>query len=180
MALTQRRSAEVLPWRAFADPAFPEGAWICALSIAENASGDPVTAAIDFQTDTAALSSRMWSLEQLAVQKLNSLGSAAVQLIPRNMETFQRAQLPSTGWRLNLVSLPAVPGGRGLDPRDTGLFPIFFGAPRIAGVNAGFELVTENDLTNRLNVVAFGYFWGPGARMAPGGPQRPTTGPWGP
>jgi len=179
MALTQRRTVEVLPWKAFANPAFPAGSWICALSIAENASGDPVTAAIDFQTDSSALSSRMWSLEQLDIQKLNLIGASTVQLIPRNMETFQRQQLPSTGWRLAMTSLPTVPGGRALDARDTALFPIFFGAPRIAGVNCGFEIVADNDLTNRLNVVAYGYFWGPGARSAPGGPQRPATGPWG-
>lgn len=179
MALTQRRSAEVLPWKAFADPAFPEGAWICALSIAEDASGDPLIGAIDFQTDTAALSSRMWSLEQLTVQSLNQLGSGAVQLIARNMETFQRAQLPSTGWRISLADLTTVPGGRAIDISSLGFLPLFFGAPRIAGVNAGLELIKDNDLTNRLNIIAFGYFWGPGARTAPGGPQRPATGPWG-
>jgi len=179
MALTQRRSAEVLPWRAFADPALPEGSWVCALSIAENASGDPVTAAIDFQTDSAALSSRMWSLEQLQIQKLNTLGTTGLQLVPRNMETFERNQLPIAGWRIGVDNLPGGPGGRGLNARDMVLFPIFFGAPRIAGVNAGFEIVGENDLTNRLNVIAYGYFWGPGARTAPGGPQRPATGPWG-
>lgn len=179
MALTQRRSAEVLPWKAFANPAFPEGSWVCALSIAQDASGDPVTAAIDFQTATSALSSRMWSLEQLQVQTLNTLGGIALQLIPRNMETYQRDQLPITGWRITQDNLPAVPGGRGLNARDAIILPIFFGAPRIAGVNAGFEIVGNNDLTNRLNVIAYGYFWGPGARTAPGGPQRPATGPWG-
>lgn len=179
MALTQRRSVEVLPWRAFENPAFPEGAWICALSIAENASGDPVTAAIDFQTDTAALSSRMWSLEQLAVQKLNSLGGINLMIQPQNMETYQRAQLPFTGWRAEFTNLPVSPGGRALDGLTANILPIFFGAPRIAGVNAGFTVVADNDLTNRLNVVAFGYFWGPGARTSPGGPQRPLGTPWG-
>ncbi len=179
MAVTQRRTVELRPWNAFENPAFPEGSWFVHFLMAHAGGGGAATMEARVQETGESLSSRLWSIEQMTYDTLVSLAGVGLEVRSVNLETFQRLQVADFSRQLTLASFAT--GGRGIASRDLAAFPWFLGAPRIQGLAAGFDVVTtDGGIGERSNMLASGYYWGPAARNAPGGPQRPPTGLFGP
>lgn len=166
-------TAQLRPWGASPDPAFPEGAWIAAVSALGDGTGGELLLQIDFQKAFTRLSSRLFSLEQLAVDfTVNT--SNFWELRTFNMELFERQGIATRVWILPLLPRPNN-GGDALPLGDLAGLPIFLGAPARAGVAAGVAVMTDNQAAPTFTAFLQGFFWGPGALTAPGGPQRPPT-----
>jgi len=179
MAVTQRRTVELRPWNAYQEPAFPEGQWFAHFLIAHAGGGGLVTAEAIFQEAGESLSSRLWSLEQITYETLGVLGGSVIEVRTLNLETFQRAQVANQSWGLTLISLPST--GRAIIGREAAFLPWFLGAPRIEGLSAGLNIIAiDGGIGERSGMMLQGYYWGPAARNAAGGPQRPPTGLYGP
>lgn len=179
MAVTQRRTVEFRPWNAYADPALPEGSWFVAFGVAHLGAGGLMTAQVRFQETGEQLSSRLYSIEQVTYDTLVQTGSAAIMLRTVNLETFQRLGTFSQSIGFFLADDPA--GGKSIRASDLVALPWYVGAPRIQGLASGFDVIdTDGGIGNRSDILISGYYWGPAARNAPGGPQRPTTGLFGP
>jgi len=178
VAVTQRRTIEFRPWNAFADPALPEGSWFASLTIAHAGGGGLVTAEVIFQEVGDPLSARLYSLETMTFDNLLASGASVIEVRTINLETFQRVAVFNQSISLILTNNPI--SGRSIDGRAYAVFPWFLGAPRLTG-SAGLDILAQdNGVGDRSNMLLSGYFWGPAARNASGGPQRPTTGLFGP
>lgn len=178
MAVTQRRTVELRPWNAFSEPALPEGGWFVNFVIAHAGGGGLVTAEARFQETNESLSSRLWSMEQISMTQLGALGSPTIEIRTTNLETFQRQGVGNTGFTVRMVANPGT--GRSLEGSHLTFLPWFLGAPRIENIAAGFEVLdADGGVGERTSMLISGYYWGPAARNAPGGPQRPVTGLFG-
>lgn len=179
MVVTQERTVELRPWNTFANPAFPEGSWFASFSIAHAGGGGLVTARAQFQVAGENLSSRLWNLEHLTVDTLGALGGIIIEATTVNLETFQRVGAVAQVVAFQMSDLPI--SGRAIKGDEFDVLPWFLGAPRIAGLVAALDIRSiDGGVGERTNAFMAGYFWGPAARNAPGGPQRPTTGLFGP
>jgi len=137
-----------------------------------------MTAQARFQEVGESLSSRLWDIEQFSYDTFGALGGATVQLQTVNLETFQR--LGAVAQSLNFILGDDPLGGRSIRADMLANFPLFLGAPRIQELSAGFDILTiDGGVGERSNMLLSGYYWGPAARNAPGGPQRPLTGLFG-
>jgi len=178
VVVNQLRTVEYRPWNAFENPAFPEGAWFVSQSIAHAGGGGLVTAQVRFQAAGENLSSRLWSLEQFSLDTLGALGGIVVEVQTVNLETFERVGTVAQAVAFQMNDLPI--SGRAVKGSELSFLPWFLGAPRIEGLSAGLDIRTlDGGVGERTNQFLSGYFWGPAARNAPGGPQRPHTGLFG-
>jgi len=172
MAIIEVVTAQMRAWQASPDPTLPEGAWIASGTVVGTATGGPRTIQIDFQKAATRLSSRLFSLEQMA---LTDVSSAVIQweLQTFNLETFEGQGIASRAWALNITKDNRPNGNGGALDTFSNLLPLFLGAPSQAGVAAGISFVADN--VNAITMVCFaqGFFWGPRSITAPGGPQRP-------
>ena len=75
---------------------------------------------------------------------------------------------------VQLNDLGTAAGGSGLKLEDSAV-PVFLGSAR-KDVNVDLSFDVDNNDGLGFSVFVQGYFWGPGAVNAPGGPQRPVAG----
>lgn len=170
-------TAQMRSWGASPDPALPEGAWICQVVATGDATGGPLIAQIDFQKANTSLSSRLFSLEQMSLVMSQNV-STFWDLHTFNLETFERLGIANRVWPLTLVQISentgdAIPLG------ELAGLPLFLGSPSVQGVAAGIDFRTSNQDGPTFTAFCQGYFWGPGALTAPGGPQRPLRSMYG-
>lgn len=169
----------VRPFRGFADPALPDGYWIHHGSVLGDSSGGLRQVIIRFSTATDPNVSTLWNLEQLTISSGEN-GAATASLDYGNMDVQPPGNSTGGLFKVYLIALPdfgAVSVLRSMDIARPAL-PLFLGA---AGkeVNGQLLFSTDNVLNASFTVAAQGYFWGPAALNAPGGPQRPATGLFG-
>jgi len=158
-------------WQTGADPGLPEAAWRSFGRITGNASGGFMLLQVDFQKANLPLSSRMWSLEMLAMSTTIALPNVGVQA--SNLGEFLgAAPFASTGYALQLVGADGL--NANIQGRDLAFLPWFMGAPRQLGVAAGVSFVTSNVNLGVLDVWARGFVWGPRSQVTQGGPRRPV------
>lgn len=166
------------PFRGYDDPGLPNGIWIIQSSVLGDASGNNLGMDIVFKDGSRSVpeSSLLYNLEQLMVQNSDST-SINVGFNPANWDTITPGATGATAdvTSFLLQSLSAVNGAsfRG----DNGVMrqnnPLFLGQPRKNTVNTIIRFQTTNG-TFSLSIKAEGYYWGPEAVTAPGGPRRPV------
>lgn len=169
----------IRPFRAFAEPELPDGYWAVHAAVLGDASGGLMSINVRFSTGTEPNPSSLWNLEQLmlrhtAVTALNcriDYGNMDVQ--PNNGSTGALNKV----YQLFLIDMGAVDTGAAGSLLSNQL-PLFLGAAR-KEVNSDLAFDVNNVNAASFVVMAQGYFWGPGAINAPGGPQRPARGLFG-
>jgi len=180
MAIILTVAPLIRSFRGYEDPALPAGYWFVRSAILGDASGSLMSLDIRFSTTNEPANSLMYSLEQYNVNV-----SRVVFLDARlDIGNFDPApSQASTGsvthfYAFFLTTDPAVSGRAALNLRDHSFLPLFLGSPnKFFGTELGTDM--ENVLGTSMAVNAQGYFWTPGARNAPGGPQRPPNGLYG-
>jgi len=128
---------------------------------------------VRFSASAEATNSQMYSLEQLAIHATD----AAALPVRIDMGNFDAT--PSQGstgaiFTTYTVTLVVSAGSGASLPLNAINLPLFLGAPR-KDINVDLSFDKVNDGVGSLAVSAQGYFWGPGAINAEGGPQRPPS-----
>jgi len=165
------------PFRGYDDPGLPNGIWIVQSSVLGDASGGNMILDVVFKDGSLPVpeSSLMYNLEQVNVVTSTG-GTSSCSVNPSNWDELSPGFTGgvSTVWGYLLSALDAlnVTASRGLWSNVT---PWFLGQVRKNTTNTivRFQLLNGGATTD-LSVKAEGYFWGPGAINAPGGPRRPT------
>ena len=166
----------IRPFRGFAEPALPDGYWVVHQSVLGDASGGLMSINIRFSSAAQPNVSTMWSMEQLLFSATAD-GSRDVRIDFGNMDIFPvdnstgARQKVSRGVSNDLGSI----SGSAINLTTGSASKLFLGA---AGkdVNGDLAFDTDNVDATSFSVFVQGYFWGPAAINAPGGPQRPATG----
>jgi len=166
----------IRPFRGFAEPAFPDGYWVVHQSVLGDATGGLMSVNIRFSSAAQPNVSLLWSVEQLLLSTTAD-GSKDVRIDFGNMDIIP-IEL-STGARQKVARAQSsdmgnIAGG-GMNLESGTNTKIFLGA---AGKDVSGDLAFDADNidASSLSVFVQGYFWGPAAINAPGGPQRPATG----
>lgn len=165
----------IRPFRAFADPALPDGYWVTHASVLGDATGGLMSVNIRFSSAAGPNVSTLWNLEQLMMHV-----TGASQDVRIDFGDMDRQPIgDSTGalfkiYQVNLADLGTAAGGRAMALPSL-IAPLFLGTAD-KGVNGDLAFDVDNEDGTSFMVLAQGYFWGPGAVNAPGGPQRPATG----
>lgn len=164
----------IRPFRGYEEAALPDGYWAAHASVLGDGSAGLASINVRFSTVTEPNASTLWNLEQLLVSVTSSVVS--FRLDYGLMDQFPVGI--STGVLTKLIQgeledFGTVAGGRALNFKSLAL-PLFLGAGR-KDTNSDLSIDVDNVNATSLTVFAQGFFWGPGAINAPGGPQRPAT-----
>jgi len=165
----------IRPFRGFADPALPDGYWGVNVGLLGDASGGLMSINIRMSASAQPSASLLWNIEQFIVDtSLN--GPRDMRLDYGGFDIFPLQG--STGSVTKLMAVRLEDMGAGIGGGSTRMgslgLPIFLGSPR-KDVNVDLSLDTDNSNGANLSWFVQGFFWGPGAVNAPGGPQRPLT-----
>lgn len=173
MSISGTDAAKVTNWLGYLDPALPSGVWFSQLSQLGDASGGTLTIAHEFKPAAQPANNLFYSLESFYVEL--SLGtSVEVTLRAVGITTTFGA-----GWR---AIARADPGGSGSSSlradEQRGFRGIILGqVTRLAATAARLTAEIANPGVGEfMNSTVMGYFWGPEAFSAQGGPQRPSQG----
>lgn len=173
-------TVQMRPWAASEELALPSGGWVADGLVVGDATGGEMILQFNFQNSADPLSARLFSLEQFML--ITDALAAVVtgwELQTSNLESFERAAILPRAWGIDMDRIrPNAAGGSARLTNMQGL-PIFLGAPVVGNAPAFISFVSDN--VNLIVMRAFvqGYFWGPGASTAPGGPQRPLRSVYG-
>jgi len=166
----------IRPYRGWFDPALPDGFWVVHTSVLGDGSGGVMSVNIRFSSAAQPNVSTLWNLEQVAIAHTNPVAGVA-RVDFGNMDIHPVGS--STGSLLKLfgatlVDLGTSPGEVATPLDETVITPIFMGA---AGKEVNGDLAFDMDNVNSASMSIFcqGFFWGPDAINAEGGPQRPPS-----
>jgi len=174
MSITLTIAPIIRPFRGYTDPALPDGYWAAHGGILGDASGGLMSINIRMSASAQPAVSLLWNLEQLVADSTPDtnvtfrLDFGGFDVQPLQGSTGSLTKLI----QLNLASINNITGQA--MPIEQTKVPIFLGAARKdVNVDLGFD--KQNVDGSSFSVFAQGYFWGPAAINAPGGPQRPLT-----
>ena len=157
-------------WR---EPQFPEGMWFGHAEASGDASGGPLLINLLLLPGTlATLSSKLFTVEAISYETNGS----GVNVVRFNATGFI-GQLG--GERRNVLSTLTQSNGNvgnSIQGRDLAALPKWLGSQRAVGQAATFQAVSTNENGVDMIFEASGYWWGPRAVLANGGPQRPPGG----
>ena len=157
----------------YLDPRYPLGSWQAVLEATGDASGGTLFIDLMFATSfAAALSSIIWSVEQIALQSTDAT--------PRNFQlrTINMGGPPGSSLDNQHALITAVDGtgGTSLDATDVSPLPMFVGSQSGIPTTALVGIVGTNVDLQVVHFEAQGYYWGARSILPDGGPQRPPTG----
>lgn len=165
----------IRPFRGYADPGLPNGTWHWRLSALGDASGGLLTVQARLQIAGSPSPSQLFSLDQLMVNSTTSSVAIDARLQVQNMDRVPN--MGSTGFLSDTYSLELAPDLFGVALRvPLAQLPLFMSQPIDNNLGSGFAVDVANALNLSLAVRGQGYFWGPEAINAPGGPRRPVDG----
>ncbi len=164
------------PFRGYDDPGLPSGIWIVLGSVLGDATGGFLNLDLVFKDGSRAVpeSSQLYNLEQLYV--FSTLDSDhVIAMIPANWDEDTPGSTGAISTVISLLlSTPVLlSGSAGLGRDINGMHPLFLGQVRKNATNTIIRFSMSNTAVS-LAVKAEGYFWGPEALNAPGGPRRPV------
>ena len=168
MAIADTSPIRHLGFNGFADPALPNGMWDGVLSLTGDASGDELSMSLIFAETAAAQNERFYNIEWLSWR--HNINTALNGIL--NVINFQQSASRTFG--LQIIASSANTGGAAANINALSL-PIWLGAQDNGATNARIEMASENNLNDSQRLIAGGYWWGPEAILADGGPQRPQT-----
>lgn len=170
MAVTSNTRIKFLPFRSPPNPSFPAGIWTGQMFVAGDASGGNSFMVLDIILLTEPFSALMFTLEQFLVND-----SASVRLYLIEATGFEEHD--PVGNRNVLLHFQTATGPEAATAlRQDNMLkkPLFLGrADRTSGQDTRIRVISDNTNGIGYHAELFGYYWGPGAMNAPGGPQRP-------
>ena len=163
------------PFRGSRDPGLPKGIWLVQGSVLGDAGGGTLSFDILFKDGSLPNpeSSLFYNIEQkLVVSSLD--GGINVFMNPANWDEISPGATGSTfqGYALVLADLGLTNGSGENGSNVQGPLPWFLGQVRKNATNTIIRFSMANTAVS-LAVKAEGYYWGPEAINAPGGPRRP-------
>jgi len=176
MTVTLTDSPTLRPFAAYADPGLPEGYWASHLSLLGDATGGLQSINIRMSASAQPNPSTIWSLEQLAIFH-GTGGGLNIRMDYGGFDVFPVGSSSSTLLKLlqiALFDLGTASSGSAMNLVDTKV-STFLGSAR-KDVNVDLSFDSDNADGVGFSVFAQGYYWGPGAINAPGGPRRPVEG----
>lgn len=169
------------PYTGYVEPGLPIGSWIAGAEVIGTASGGFLVMSCLFQHAETVRVTELFNLEQLSMDVAQSTPASAFIttlrmdiLAPGTEVDFGEEQR----W-LSLLQTDGV-GEASMSLADQAGLPLWLGAPSVLGVDAGLRFEFRNANLIEYTVTAQGYMWGPRSVIAPGGPQRPPFGFFGP
>lgn len=159
----------------YPDSGLPEGMWMGGGAVLGDATGGTSVITLHFNPGSDVVSSRIYSLDQLAVYTDLGVSENVV------MEQFNLGGPPSLAvgfrgfYRLDILSLFGL-GVSALQTRDAAFLPLFLGAQEDAAQTSQLAVTGINTDGRTLTFEAQGYWWGPRSILVPGGPRRPADG----
>lgn len=165
------------PYRGYADPALPLGYWFYENSTLGDGTGGLNIIRVDFQEAGEPSPSIIWNLEQFNLHTTNfSVFDARLTILGMD-------RIPQLGAGINItpiyhLSLGPISSGSALNTNFPPM-PLFLGQPIDNGLTGAIQFDLDNVTGQAFLVHAQGFYWGPAAMNAPGGPQRPATSAYG-
>jgi len=161
------------PFPGFEDPSLPAGSWAGVVVILGDASGGTRIGNLDFAPSGQAISSRMFSMEQVAISdEDNSAGNATINSIAMgkagdiNFDSF-----------FATVAMIGGPTFGTVDARDLEAFKgVFLGRQNRNSVATSLRITKANSDGDNLIFQAEGYWWDSRSLNVRGGPSRPARG----
>ena len=176
MSIAILTTPRIRPYRGFVEPQFPDGFWVVHASVLGDATGGLQEIVIRMSSALEPAVSILWNIEQLVINH-TGLAGTVTRIDFGNMD--RQAAENSTGALQKLFALPLLDfgasfAGSAIDATQRLNLPIFLGSAgkQVSG-DLSFDAPNTNATSFSVNVQ--GYFWGPGAINAPGGPQRPPN-----
>lgn len=156
------------------EPQFPEGSWFGAVASIGDGTGGSNNLALQFNQVGGPLSSRIFTVEQMALFS----GETGARIA--RIEAINLSSPPNLGFRgiYSMALATTSPSGNSVSLSELRL-PIFLGSQEDAALISSFAAVIDNVDTVQVTLEVQGYWWGARSVFAPGGPQRPPTGIYG-
>lgn len=182
MSVSINFRVDMRPYSGYNDPAFPISGWIAQGGAVGDASGGNLIMDFNFMAgEEIPRISELFNLEQISIDTASAV-SEVILMETRNMDVLSPARAASPqkwAWITN-----AVLGNSAIrsDFVPKGPLPIWLGVPnQDAPSQEGGIRFTWTNVDLRLYAITLqGYRWGPRSVLAPGGPQRPPFGYFGP
>ncbi len=163
----------IRPFRGFPEPQLPDGYWVVHASALGDLSGGVLSVNIRFSAATEPNPSTLWNLEQLAITA--PTGTVGIRVDYGNMDFHPIGTSTGSLSKLFTLNTDRTEVSSAESPLiNRRLIPVFLGQAR-KDVSGDLSFDVDNADGVSLSVLAQGFFWGPGAINAPGGPQRPLT-----
>lgn len=171
MAIATTASIEYRPESGWEDPGYPIRVWRAGATVTGNATGGTRVVQINLKAANVQ-PGNLFSLEYLSVEN-GAIGDDAVSLLTSGMELLS-AIAAVRHWS---IPTPLVDGTTDLAMSLVTMPKLFIG--RAAGFTSAGTLAfsVSNADTERLEINAMGYMWGPrSVSQSRGGPRRPPDG----
>lgn len=170
------------PYSGYNDPSLPISGWIAQGGAVGDASGGNLIMDFNFMGgETAPRTSELYNLEQISIDTASAVTETLI-METRNMDNLSpaRAASPQKWSWIVTVALSISTLSQGGVPK--GALPIWLGAPNqdAPSNEAGFRFTWANTDLRLYAITLQGWRWGPRSILAPGGPQRPPFGYFGP
>lgn len=181
MSVLARFRVDVRPYSGYNDPALPISGWIAQGGAVGDASGGNLTMDFNFMDgEEIPRISELFNLEQIAIDTTG--GSEGLFMETRNMDNLSPARAGSPQKWAWIVSVVLGNAALRNDATPKGPLPIWLGAPNqdAPSSEAGLRFTWANTNLRLYAITIQGYRWGPRSVLAPGGPQRPPFGYFGP
>jgi len=176
MSIAILTTPRIRPYRGFEDPALPDGFWVVHASVLGDGSGGLQEIVIRFSSALEPAPSAIWNVEQLVINH-TGLAGTVTRIDFGNMD--RQAAENSTGalqklFAFRLLDFGASFAGSAIDFGEKLNLPLFLGSSG-KQISGDLSFDAPNVTATSFSVNVQGYFWGPGAINAPGGPQRPAN-----
>lgn len=183
MSVLTRFRVDYRPYSGYTEPAFPISGWIAQGGAVGDASGGTLIMDFNFmEGEDIPRIALLFNLEQISMDTTGGVTEEAL-METRNMDNLSPARAASPqkwSWQVT-QAIPGVSTIRNDDNHKGGL-PIWLGAPNQDAPSAegGLRFTWDNSDLRLYAITIQGYRWGPRSVLAPGGPQRPPFGYFGP
>lgn len=170
---------DVRPYSGYDDPSLPIAAWVSQAGAAGDASGGSINMDVLFHRDGDPQTSELYNLEQIAIDVI-ATGPLDGSIQSLNMDNLApNRPLSDQLWSLPIID--AQGSFSALDFNSANVLPLWLGAPNrdIEG-DSGIRFFFNNVNNRLIQIITQGFIWGPRSILAPGGPQRPVSGFFGP
>jgi len=139
--------------------------------LAGDASGGNIFMNLEINLLTEPFSAMMFTVEQYLY---NDTGTGTRNVLFEATGFEEHDPVGNRNVIFHVLSTPGPTAAFALRPVSFLQKPLFLGrADRRSGQDTQIRIITTNGDGIGFHADLFGYYWGPGAMNAPGGPQRP-------
>ena len=170
MTVSARTRTVFLPFRS-AGGAFPAGIWTSQLLAIGDASGGDILLIHEVFTLTEPFSALLLTLEQV---QLDIDQNAPAEWLFQAVGFEEHNPVGNNNITIAFNTVASIGNVSAQAPGDLLRKPLFLGrCDRTSGQASEISLRSANNDLNAFRDALYGYYWGPEAMNAPGGPQRP-------